>query len=98
MYNISIKVYDELASQLRDKIGTASYFSGTVSCMSGDVLVTLRTSLILYRTPDERPEGVVLRITDAVAVWWECHTEYGADEHLNDFDFGEIVSRLADSY
>ena len=94
MYRILPDVYDELAAALQGRIGDGSYFSGTVECLSGDAGVSLRTTLILYRRSDERPEGTVSRIVDVVPVWWESHTVWGSEELLNDFDFGEIIARL----
>ena len=94
MYTILPEVYDELADELLGRIGDGSYFSGTVECLGGDVRISLLTTLILYRSRDERPDGCRMRIDDAVPVWWECHTVWGADEILNDFDFKEIITRL----
>ena len=94
MYRILPEVYDELADALRGRIGDGSYFSGTVECLGGEVRIGLRTTLILYRRDDVRPDGRVSLISDAVPVWWECHTVCGSVEMLNDFDFSEIVSRL----
>ena len=97
MYTILPEVYDELAALLSCRIGDGSYFSGTVECLSGEVRVSLRTTLILYRREDVRPEGRVSLVSDAVPVWWECHTVCGAAEFLNDFDFAEIRNRLIDN-
>ena len=94
MYHVSHEVYDELATSLRDRIGDGSYFAGTVESLGGDVRVSLRTTLILYRRDDRRPDGAISLITDVVPVWWECHTVCGAVEMLNDFDFSEIIDRL----
>ena len=96
MYRILPEVYDELTEALLVRIGDGSYYSGTVECLSGDVRIGLRTTLILYRGRDERPDGCRLTITSAVPVWWECHTVYGSEELLNDFDFSEITARLTD--
>ena len=97
MYSILPEVYDELAAELRGRIGDGSYFSGVVECLSGDVRVSLRTTLILYRREDMRPEGRVSLVSDAVPVWWECHTVCGAVEFLNGFDFAELRNRLIDN-
>ena len=97
MYRISPKVYDELAALLRDRIGDGSYYAGRVECLDGDVQVELRTTLIIYRHDDRRPDGCVNLIDDTVPVWWECHTLCGAGEFLNDFDFAEIRDRLKES-
>ena len=96
MYRILPEVYDELAEALLVRIGDGSYYSGTVECLDGDVRVELRTTLILYRGSEDLPEGHRLTITEAVPVWWECHTVWGTEELLNDFDFREIVARLKD--
>ena len=96
MYTILPEVYDELAALLSCRIGDGSYFSGTVECLGGDVRISLLTTLILYRRRDERPDGCITAIDEAVPVWWECHTVCGATEMLNDFDFSEIRERLKD--
>ena len=94
MYHISDEVYDELALALQGRIAGQSYFSGTEECLSGDVRVRLRATLIIYRRRDQRPEGRFEPIVNIVPVWWECHTEWGADELLNDFDFAELKERI----
>ena len=96
MYRILPDVYDELAAVLRGRIGDGSYFSGTLSTFCGEVRVSVRATLILYRSTDERPDGTAVLTDDVVPVWWECHTECGAVEMLNDFDFSEIRRRLLD--
>ena len=94
MYRILPEVYDELADQLRGRIGGGNYFSGSVECLAGEVRVSLLATIIIRRRDDARPDGEVSLIDDAVAVWWECHTVVGAAEMLNDCDFAQIRERL----
>ena len=94
MYAILPEVYDELAERVACEVGEGSYWSGSVESMCGEVRVLFRATLILYRREDRRPDGRVLLTTDVVPVWWECHTTYGADELLNDFDFPTLRNRL----
>ena len=96
MYRILPKVYDELSSQLRDRIGTGSYFAGSVETLSGDVRIHLISTLIIYRRTESRPEGDASFIDEVVPVWWECHAYHGSEELLNDFDFTLLRRHLED--
>jgi len=96
MYHISTQLYDGLAARLRESIGGKGYFSGSAEVVSGDTECRLTASIIIYRMELRLPEGRVEEISDAIPVWWECHTRQGAVEIINDCDFSEIRSRLID--
>lgn len=93
-YTVTPSLYDETAHRLSDAIGRRDYFSGSVAFDFGDTECRFTATLLLTRTPVDYPEGTVSVLTDAVPVWWEFHTTTDAGELLNDFDFGELRSRI----
>lgn len=96
MYHLSIKLYEELATALRQELAGKSYYSGSVRVIEGDVETSFTASLIIYRTKEQMPEGALSLITDVVPVWWECHTTIGSEEILNDCDFALLRPMLRD--
>lgn len=90
MYAISHQLYVELAERLAGAIETKEFFSGSVSCISGDVECKLICTLIVHRSQAEASEGCMPRISKLIPVWWECHTTIGSEEIINDFSFSEL--------
>lgn len=94
IYSVSPELYRESAERLIEAIGTANYFSGSVSFALDGVECLLRASLIVYRREHSLPEGRVDAVADLVPVWWEFHTIVEGTERLNDFDLGEMKHYL----
>ncbi len=96
MYHFSVKVYEELAAQLRQELAGKSYYSGSVTIVDSDVECRLTATLIIYRSKEQNPDGDIAPIVDVVPVWWECHTTIGIEEQMNDCDFALIRHSLLD--
>lgn len=90
MYVISPKLYDEVATRLREAIGRDSYFSGSVQFPFGEVECRFTGSLVVHHRTRQLPEGDFDCIADAVPVWWEFSTSRDGQEMLNDFSFGDL--------
>ncbi len=94
MYAISHQLYLELASRLMSAIGSREFFSGSVSCINGDVECKLICTLIVHRSTPNNSEHCGLQITKLIPIWWEFHTVVGNEEIMNDFSFREL-SKIA---
>jgi len=96
MIAITTEDYRRLAATLRERIGTAEWFNGSVTPApgGGDALGEWRLVLtaIVRRRREELPEGVRHPIDDVVPVWWEFRT----DDEPNDFSFAELRPYLID--
>ena len=92
MYEVSHQLYLELAERLVAAIGRKEFFSGSVSCIAGDVELRLVCTLIVQRSKTQNLERTTTEITGVVPVWWECHTTEGSEEIMNDFSFRELLS------
>ena len=88
MYEISDKLYANVAEELVTAIGAKDFFSGSVAVMDDEVECRLVTTLIVSHDENCRS------ITSIVPVWWECHTTIGSCEVYNDFSFSALVDYL----
>lgn len=95
MLNITSEIYRLVAARLRDAVGEAEFFSGTIA-VAADVDYTLRTTLLVYRHEVSDERGSWSAICDLVPVWWEFHSVTIDGEVLNDFDFEELRRELID--
>ena len=95
MLNITSEIYRLVADRLRDAVGDADFFSGTIA-VAADLDYTLRTTLLIYRREVSDESGSWSAIYDLVPVWWEFHSVTGEGEVLNDFDFEELRRELID--
>jgi hypothetical protein len=81
---ITDKIYDLTAARLREALGTADWFNGSVELLlpaseapatpGEEILCRLTLSAIIYRRTEVCPEGTFRPITDVVPVWWEFST------------------------
>lgn len=88
MYEISDKLYANVAEELVAAIGAKEFFAGSVAVMDDEVECRLVTTLIVSHGEDCRS------ITSIVPVWWECHTTIGSCEVYNDFSFSALIDYL----
>ena len=86
MLNITSEIYRTVANRLREAVGEAEFFSGTIA-VAADVDYTLRATLLIYRRTVSDESGSWRAIDHVVPVWWEFHTYINSEEHLNDFSF-----------
>lgn len=94
MYEISSKLYLEIADRLMAEIGSKEYFSGAILCTHGDIECKLLCSLIIERERTAAPDQNYPTIVDIVPVWWEFSTVEGSVELLNDFSFSELKALI----
>ena len=94
MYEVSHQLYLELAERLVAAIGRKEFFSGSVSCIAGDVELRLVCTLIVQRSKAQNLERTTTEITGVVPVWWEFHTYIDGEEMLNDFSFDRLREYL----
>lgn len=94
IYPVSAELYLQTAARLHDAIDGKDYFSGSVRFSFEGIECRLVASLIVYRTREERPEGVAAPVSDLVPVWWEFHTTGPDGELPNDFSFTELTPFL----
>lgn len=95
MLNITSEIYRTVANRLRDAVGEAEFFSGTIA-VAADVDYTLRATLLIYRRTVSDESGSWRTIDHVVPVWWEFHSVTDEGEVLNDFDFAEFERELID--
>lgn len=96
MIEIDNKTYAEIARLLRDEIGDADYFNGSIDYDTDEFYSTLTTTSIIFRTETHCPDGVFRPITDVIPLWWEFTTTQATGETLNDFSFSELKPYLLD--
>lgn len=94
MYEISSKLYLEIADRLMAEIGSKEYFSGAILCTHGDIECKLLCSLIIERERTAAPDQNYPTIVDIIPVWWEFSTVEGSVELLNDFSFSELKALI----
>lgn len=94
MYEISSKLYLEIADGLMAEIGSKEYFSGAILCTHGDIECKLLCSLIIERERTAAPDQNYPTIVDIIPVWWEFSTVEGSVELLNDFSFSELKALI----
>jgi hypothetical protein len=90
MYAISHQLYVEFAERLAGAIGSKEFFSGGVSCISGDVECRLICTLMVHHDMSSDKEHPGIQITRLIPIWWEFHTVVGGEEIMNDFSFSEL--------
>ena len=95
MLHITSDIYRLVADRLRDAVGNAEFFSGTIA-VAADVDYTLRTTLLIYHREVSDESGSWSAIYDLVPVWWEFHSVTIDGEQLNDFDFELLRRELID--
>lgn len=95
MLNITSEIYRTVANRLREAVGEAEFFSGTIA-VAADVDYTLRATLLIYRRTVSDESGSWRAIDHVVPVWWEFHSVTYEGEVLNDFDFAEFERELID--
>lgn len=96
MYEISSKLYLEIADRLMAEIGSKEYFSGAILCTHGDIECKLLCSLFVERSRHTEPDENYPAIVDIIPVWWEFSTVEGSVELLNDFSFSELKALILD--
>ncbi len=94
MIEITSEIYRAVAGRLKEEIGTAGYFNGTVEFETEEFYSKLTLTAIVYRRSEIFPEGVGRPIADIVPVWWEFATVQEFGETLNDFSFSELKQYL----
>lgn len=94
MYEISSKLYLEIADRLMAEIGSKEYFSGVIFYTHGDVECKLLCSLIVERSRRVEPDESYPAVVDIIPVWWEFSTVEGSVEWLNDFSFSELKALI----
>lgn len=95
MFNITSEIYRMVADRLRDAVGEAEFFSGTIT-VAADLDYSLRTTLLIYRQKVSDESGEWSQIRDIVPIWWEFHSVAIEGERLNDFDFALLRRELID--
>lgn len=81
MYEISERLYANIAEELILAVGAKDFFSGSVVVDDGDVECRLVTTLVVSHDSVDRA------VTAMLPVWWECYTTIGEYEICNDFSF-----------
>ena len=87
MKEITGNTYAAIAEKLRAAIGGGQFYDGTVEHIGQDNYMTLRATLIIYRSESNE-------ITDIVPVWWEFRYHRDGVEYLTDFTFSELKKHL----
>lgn len=87
--------YRALADLLMKAIDQKDYFNGSVEYDTDEFYSTLTTTMIIYRNPEDAPQGG--RIADIVPIWWQfdIRQQHGAAE--NDFSWRELKKHLIDA-
>jgi hypothetical protein len=95
MTEITHDCYHHIARSLARSIGPADYFNGSVSYESPEFSSTLTATLLIYRSPERLPEGLLRRVEDIRPVWWELSTTLPCGTAtLNDFSFSTLHENL----
>ena len=92
MYTISHQLYLEISERLISAIGSREFYSGSVSCVCGDVDCKLTCTLIVSHTTNDDTEQKATKISKIVPIWWEFHTVIGSQEIINDFSLSELCN------
>ena len=77
MYEVSHQLYLELAERLVAAIGRKEFFSGSVSCIAGDVELRLVCTLIVQRSKAQNLERTTTEITGVVPVLYARPEAHG---------------------
>ena len=96
MIEISTPAYRTIAARLREAIGTADYFNGTIEYETEEFYSALILTVIIYRRTEITPEGLRRPISDVVPVWWEFTTAQECGNVMNCFSFSELKPYLID--
>ncbi len=90
MIEITSEIYRAIAGRLKEEVGHADYFNGTVEFETEEFYSALTLTAIVYRRTETIPEGARRPVADIVPVWWEFSTVQECGEVLNDFSFSEL--------
>lgn len=90
MFNVSSQIYNLVAEEILDRLGSSDYISERIEFNADGVECLMLFSAIAYRTTRQYPEGEVVVLDDLVPVWWEFHTSDERGEVMNDFSFNEL--------
>ncbi len=97
IYKVSEEDYAALAAEIKGRLMTPCYFSGTVESVgaNGEIL-RLTASLILYRrrVDDTQRYDAHDTIYAVSAVWWDFMCEDDEGVIWDDFDFEKLVEQL----
>ena len=97
IYKVAEEEYAALANEIKGRLLTPCYFTGTVECLGacGESL-RLTASLILFRrrVKDATEYDAHDTIYDVSAVWWDFFCEDEEGIFADDFDFNKLVDHL----
>ena len=96
MIEITDRIYRLVAAGLREEIGDAEWFNGTLGGDLPDLEWRLTLTAIAYRRDEVLPEGARRPVSDVVPVWWEFSTLTEEGQCPNDFSFTELKPYLID--
>ncbi len=96
MIKITDQIYRLTALRLREEIGLAEWFNGSVELCFEGFHGRLTLTAIIYRRTETLPEGVCRPVSDVVPVWWEFSTTTEEGLCSNDFSFTELKPYLID--
>jgi hypothetical protein len=96
MIEVTNETYSKVADSLRDKIGNAEWFNGTVDLETELCAARLTLSAIVYRRNESLPEGNRRPIVDIVPVWWDFSTTTADGPATNDFSFARLKPHLVE--
>lgn len=95
MYQITPKLYNDVAQRLCDAIDGENYYSGSITFSTDEIDYRLTLSVIIYRNCDSYLDADELNsIADLVPVWWEFHSYDTTGEIINDFCFKELKAYI----
>ncbi|MBR5864305.1 MAG: hypothetical protein IKY76_07060 [Alistipes sp.] len=94
MYEISSKLYQEVATRLVELAGFHGYISDSFEFEFEDVWCEMTISAVVYHQSSPDIGHSVCAVTDMIPVWWEFHTFVDGDEVLNDMSFDLIRENI----
>lgn len=97
IYKLAEEDYAALAAEIKGRLQTPCYFTGTVESIgAGGESLRLTASLILYRrrVADSAQYDAHDTIYDVASVWWDflCEDEEGVI--ADDFDYNKLLNHL----
>ena len=94
MYEISSKLYHEVATRLTELAASHGYISTSFEFEFEDVWCKMIISAVVYRQSSPDVGHSVCAVTDMIPVWWEFHTFVEGEEVLNDMSFDLIRENI----